>query len=37
MDRQRWKKERIDDYDNNCLIPYFEVAEDRGVDKAYRL
>ena len=37
MDRQRWKKERLDDYDSNSLIPYFEIAEDRGVDKAFRL
>ncbi|CAM9160256.1 unnamed protein product, partial [Ectocarpus fasciculatus] len=37
MDRQRWKRERLEDYMHNSVIPYFEVAEDRGVDKAYRL
>lgn len=36
MDRQRWKRERLEDYMHNSVIPYFEVAEDRGVDKAYR-
>lgn len=36
MDRQRWKKERLEDYSNKCMIPYFEIAEDRGVDKAFR-
>jgi hypothetical protein len=36
MDRQMWKQERLTDYAHSVLVPYFEVAEDRGVDKAYR-
>ena len=36
MDRQVWKQQRLKDYLNSTLIPYFEVAEDRGVDKAFR-
>jgi hypothetical protein len=36
MDRQMWKQERLTDYAHSALVPYFEAAEDRGVDKAYR-
>ncbi len=36
LDWQKWRQERLNNYYEGKLIPYFELAVDRGVDKAMR-